>query len=182
MQRTISTCCRLPGSHTSTQSAPSGFPGGSMAKNLPAKAGDGVRSLGREGLLEKRMATHSSTLAWEILVGCSPWGRREPDTTKQQQGSLLPALGGSVCPRGRPLRRPQTAQRELRSRVSAAPPRASPRLWHALAAPASGAGTCIALISASAVPWLSLGSLSCLLSARTLVTQFRAALLQYGFP
>ena len=39
MQRTISTCCRLPGSHTSTQSAPSGFPGGSMVKNLPAKTG-----------------------------------------------------------------------------------------------------------------------------------------------
>ena len=103
MQRTISTCCRLPGSHTSTQSAPSGFPGGSMAKNLPAKAGDGVRSLGREGLLEKGMATHSSTLAWEILVGCSPWGRREPDTAEQlsnnRAASCQPWAGASA-PRG----------------------------------------------------------------------------------
>ena len=38
-----------------------------------------VQSLGREELLEKEMATHSSTIAWKIhgqrnLVGCSPWG------------------------------------------------------------------------------------------------------------
>ena len=38
--------------------------------------------------LEKEMATHSSVLAWRIpgmaersLVGCSPWGRTEPDMT-----------------------------------------------------------------------------------------------------
>ena len=34
------------------------------------------------------MAPHSSTLAWKIqgrrsLVGCSPWGREELDTTEQ---------------------------------------------------------------------------------------------------
>ena len=34
------------------------------------------------------MATHSSTLAWKIhgrrsLVGCSPWGREESDTTER---------------------------------------------------------------------------------------------------
>ena len=34
------------------------------------------------------MAPHSSTLAWKIpwtegLVGCSPWGRQESDTTEQ---------------------------------------------------------------------------------------------------
>ena len=38
--------------------------------------------------LEKAMATHSSTLAWKIpgwrsLVGCSPWGREELDTTER---------------------------------------------------------------------------------------------------
>ena len=38
--------------------------------------------------LEKAMAPHSSTLAWKIhgwksLVGCSPWGRYELDTTEQ---------------------------------------------------------------------------------------------------
>ena len=36
---------------------------------------------------EKAMAPHSSTLAWKIpwreeLVGCSPWGRYESDTTE----------------------------------------------------------------------------------------------------
>ena len=34
------------------------------------------------------MATHSSTLAWKIpwmdsLVGCSPWGCKESDTTER---------------------------------------------------------------------------------------------------
>ena len=37
--------------------------------------------------LEKEMATHSSVLAWKIPwmeepVGCSPWGRKESDTTE----------------------------------------------------------------------------------------------------
>ena len=37
---------------------------------------------------EKAMAPHSSTLAWQIpgqrsLVGCSPWGRCQSDTTEQ---------------------------------------------------------------------------------------------------
>ena len=34
--------------------------------NLPARQETWVRSLGQEDLLEKGMATHSSTLAWEI--------------------------------------------------------------------------------------------------------------------
>ena len=42
-----------------------GFPGGSVVKNLPATQD---RSLGREDPLEKKMATHSSMLPWEI-----PW-------------------------------------------------------------------------------------------------------------
>ena len=37
---------------------------------------------------EKAMALHSSTLAWKIhgwrsLVGCSPWGHEESDTTER---------------------------------------------------------------------------------------------------
>ena len=42
-----------------------------------------VRSLGREDPLEKKMATHSSILAWgkshgqRSLVGYSPWGCKE---------------------------------------------------------------------------------------------------------
>ena len=39
-----------------------------MVKNLPAMWETWVRSLGREGPLEKGMATHSSILAWRI-----PW-------------------------------------------------------------------------------------------------------------
>ena len=39
-----------------------------MVKNLPAMQGTQVQSLGWEDSLEKRMATHSSILAWRI-----PW-------------------------------------------------------------------------------------------------------------
>ena len=37
-----------------------------MAKNLPAMQETWVPSLGQEDLLEKRMATHYSILAWRI--------------------------------------------------------------------------------------------------------------------
>ena len=43
-----------------------GFPGGSVVKNPPANAETWVRSLGQEDPLEKKTATHSSTIAWEI--------------------------------------------------------------------------------------------------------------------
>ena len=39
-----------------------------MVKNLPAMQETWVRSLGQEDLLEKKMTTHSSILAWRI-----PW-------------------------------------------------------------------------------------------------------------
>ena len=47
-----------------------------------------VPSLGWEDPLEKRMATHSSILAWRIpwrrsLVGYSPQGHKESDMTEQ---------------------------------------------------------------------------------------------------
>ena len=41
----------------------SAFPGGSVVKNLPAKAGDSGSIMGQEDPLEEEMATHSSTLA-----------------------------------------------------------------------------------------------------------------------
>ena len=47
---------------------PVGFPGGSEVKHLPPMWEARVRSQGREDLLEKEMATHSSILAWRI-----PW-------------------------------------------------------------------------------------------------------------
>ena len=55
-----------------------------MVKRLPAVQKTWVWSLGREGPLEKEMATHSSILAWRIPwteeLG-SPWDRKESDTT-----------------------------------------------------------------------------------------------------
>ena len=39
-----------------------------MVKNMPAMLETQVQSLGQEGPLEKKMATHSSVLAWKI-----PW-------------------------------------------------------------------------------------------------------------
>ena len=45
-----------------------GFPGGSMVKNPPTNAGDVDLIPGSGRPLEKEMATHPSTLAWEI-----PW-------------------------------------------------------------------------------------------------------------
>ena len=65
-----------------------GFPGGLVVKNLSVQEMQEtqVQSLGGEDPLEKEMATHSNTLAWRIhgqkrLVGYSPWGHKESDTT-----------------------------------------------------------------------------------------------------
>ena len=46
-----------------------------------------VGSMGGEDPLEKEITTHSTTLAWRIpwreeLVGYSPWGSKESDTTE----------------------------------------------------------------------------------------------------
>ena len=50
-----------------------------MVKNLPAMPETQVQSLGQVDPLEKKMATHSSILAWRIPwteeSGYSPWGR-----------------------------------------------------------------------------------------------------------
>ena len=59
-----------------------------MVKKLPAIRETWVQSLGWEDLLEKEMATHSSTLAWKIpwterLVGYSPCGHKESDMTER---------------------------------------------------------------------------------------------------
>ena len=43
-------------------------------KNLPAKWETWVRSLGQEDLLEKKMASHSSVLAWRISQTEEPGG------------------------------------------------------------------------------------------------------------
>ena len=58
-----------------------------MVKRLCAMQETQVRSLGQEDPLEKEMPIHSSTIARKIpwtedLVGYSPWGRKESDTTE----------------------------------------------------------------------------------------------------
>ena len=45
-----------------------------MVKNPPAMQETQVRSMGREDPLEKRMATHSSILAWRIPLTEEPGG------------------------------------------------------------------------------------------------------------
>ena len=62
--------------------------------NPPAVQEMQFRSLGREDPLEKEMATHSNILAWKShgqrsLAGYSPWGRKESDTTEQQNNKRL---------------------------------------------------------------------------------------------
>ena len=58
-------------------------------KNPSAMQDTQVQSLGWEGPLENKMATHSTILAWRIpwtvdysLVGYSLWGCKESDTTE----------------------------------------------------------------------------------------------------
>ena len=58
-----------------------------MVKNLPAVQETWVQSLGQENPLEKGMAIHSVFFPGEFhgqrsLVGCSPWGHKESDTTE----------------------------------------------------------------------------------------------------
>ena len=65
------------------------FPGGSLVKKSPARAGDAGLILGQEAPLEKEMATDAIILAWEIPWPeepgglYSPWGRKESDTTER---------------------------------------------------------------------------------------------------
>ena len=55
-------------------------------KNLPAVQETRVRSLGREDLLEKGKATHSSILAWSISRTGEPGGRQSMEVTKSWTG------------------------------------------------------------------------------------------------
>ena len=64
-----------------------GFPGGSVVKNPPAMQETWSGSLSQKDSLEKEMTTHSSILPGKShgqrsLVGYSPWGRKELDTTE----------------------------------------------------------------------------------------------------
>ena len=66
-------------------------------KRLPAMQETQVRFLGREDPLEKEMAIHPSIDAGKSqrsrsLVGYSPWGRKESDTTERLLFSCLHIL------------------------------------------------------------------------------------------
>ena len=62
-----------------------------MVKNLPAMQGTQVRFLGQEDPLEEGMAIHLFMLVFlpgeshgqRSLVGYSPWGCKQSDTTEQ---------------------------------------------------------------------------------------------------
>ena len=56
-----------------------------MAKNLPATWETWVQSLGQDDLLEKRMATHSSILAWRIPWKEDPGGLQSMESQKVRQ-------------------------------------------------------------------------------------------------
>ena len=63
------------------------LPGGSDSKESACNVGDPSSIPGREDLLEKEMATHSSILAWRIPwtkepAGYSLWGHKDSDTTE----------------------------------------------------------------------------------------------------
>ena len=57
---------RLSDFHFQFQTGNLGFPGGSVVKNSPIMQEIRVQSLGQEDPLVKKVATHSSILAWEI--------------------------------------------------------------------------------------------------------------------
>ena len=57
-----------------------------MVKRLPTLWQTRLQSLGREDLLEKQwhptpLLLPGKSHGWRNLVGCSPWGREESDTT-----------------------------------------------------------------------------------------------------
>ena len=59
-----------------------------MVKNLPAIQETRVQSLGREDLLRRKWQPTPVFLpgkshGWRSLVGCSPWGRTQLDTTER---------------------------------------------------------------------------------------------------
>ena len=65
-----------------------------IVKNLPVMQKTWVRSLGQEDPLEKEMATHSSILAWRILMDREAWratvrGIAESDMTKRLSTAVI---------------------------------------------------------------------------------------------
>ena len=69
-----------------------GFSGGSLGKESACNAGDQVQSLGLEYPLEKKMAAHSSILAWEI-----PW-TEEPGWLQSMESQRVGHDGTTKSP------------------------------------------------------------------------------------
>jgi len=63
-----------------------GFPGGSVVKNPPTNAGD-ARDMGRSPGEGNGNPLQYPRHGQRSLVGCSPWGHRELDTTEQLNDS-----------------------------------------------------------------------------------------------
>ena len=66
-----------------------------MVKRLPAMRETWVQSLGQEDPLKKEMATTPVLLpgkfhGWRSLVGYSPWGHKESDTTERLHFTARP--------------------------------------------------------------------------------------------
>ena len=61
-----------------------GFPGGSDNEESSYSVGDLVQSMGWEDPLEEGMATHSSILAWRILVNRGAWWTTVHGVAKSQ--------------------------------------------------------------------------------------------------
>ena len=82
-----------------------GFPGGSVGKNPPAKQETKIPFLGWEDPLEEEMATPSSTLAWEIPQTEEPGG--------------LQSMGSQRVRHGLVTKEPQIPEHRFHYRVSA---------------------------------------------------------------
>ena len=71
-----------------------GFPGGTVAKNLPADAGDArdvTSSQGQEDPLEQEMATHSGIFTWE-----TSW-TEEPGRLQSMESQKHSTAGNTSC-------------------------------------------------------------------------------------
>ena len=70
-----------------------------MVMHLPTMRETQVQSLGQEDLLEKEMATHSSTFAWKIPQMEEP-GRLQPMGSQRVRHDGAPSLFSLTLPGG----------------------------------------------------------------------------------
>ena len=74
LQHCVNFCCIAKWISCIFTNILSGFPGGSVVKNLPALWETWFWPLSQENLLEKGMVTHCSILAWRTPWSEEPWG------------------------------------------------------------------------------------------------------------